>query len=236
MLKSGIYKITNLINNKCYIGQSKNIKRRFTAHKSYARLHRDSYPIHLAISKHGVDNFKFEVLEYAPLTKLDELEIKYINQFDSINSGYNIREGGNGKINANSIIYKNLSDIISDIKSNKLYFKDIAKKYNVTPALITYINQGKVWEQGSLEYPIRHTKEKKYHAAVCLNCGKRLSLTKERSKSKLCQSCYNSKRSGNITKKKLLKDIANGLYIQQIANKYSVTHTTVIRWIKKFNI
>lgn len=45
----GIYKITNNINNKCYIGQSRNIEKRWRDHK-YSNL---DYPLYRAFRKYG---------------------------------------------------------------------------------------------------------------------------------------------------------------------------------------
>jgi group I intron endonuclease len=90
----GIYKITNKINNKKYIGQSVNIKRRkyyhFTTHCNMV--------ISNAIFKYGKENFDFEILEECEESQLDELEIKYITEYKSTNRefGYNIDNGGNG--------------------------------------------------------------------------------------------------------------------------------------------
>lgn len=52
-MSCGIYKIQNLINNKIYIGQSINIEKRLSAHKSS----KDSCYIHNAIQKYGIMNF-----------------------------------------------------------------------------------------------------------------------------------------------------------------------------------
>lgn len=72
----GIYKITNLLNNKCYIGQSRNIYRRWQAHR-YAN---DSYPLHVAMKKYGMENFSFEISEEC---NIDELNmIRYKKLFD----------------------------------------------------------------------------------------------------------------------------------------------------------
>lgn len=62
----GIYKITNLTNNKVYIGQSINILKRFRDHKQIAfdkRSHCYDYPLYRAIRKYGIENFKFEIIE-----------------------------------------------------------------------------------------------------------------------------------------------------------------------------
>ena len=54
----GIYKITNLINRKCYIGQSQNIEQRFKEHK----YHHNNSDIGIALYNDGIENFSFEIL------------------------------------------------------------------------------------------------------------------------------------------------------------------------------
>lgn len=90
----GIYMITNMINNKIYIGQSINIKRRKTEHFSK----RCNMIISKAIFKYGKENFDFQVLEECEESQLDKLEIEYIKKYKSNNKefGYNIDSGGNG--------------------------------------------------------------------------------------------------------------------------------------------
>ncbi len=88
----GIYKITNRINNKIYIGQSINCEKRFNEHKS------SEHNKHLkrAYDKYGLENFSFEVLEETEESLLNERETYYIEFFNSINPkiGYNKRAGG----------------------------------------------------------------------------------------------------------------------------------------------
>jgi group I intron endonuclease len=95
----GIYKITNLLNNKVYIGQSWNIEKRWINHKCSKT--KDYFS--RALKKYGTDNFTFEIIreiKEGKLTQilLDCLEEKYIKQFNSIDrsKGYNLRTGGNG--------------------------------------------------------------------------------------------------------------------------------------------
>lgn len=62
----GVYKITNLINNKCYIGQSQNIEQRWKRHIATAFNENDNaynYPLYCDIRFYGIDNFAFEVIE-----------------------------------------------------------------------------------------------------------------------------------------------------------------------------
>lgn len=87
--------ITNKINNKKYIGQSIDIKRRkhyhFTTHCNMVISH--------SIFKYGKENFDFEILKECDETQLDELEIKYITEYEthvSLRKGYNVDLGGKG--------------------------------------------------------------------------------------------------------------------------------------------
>lgn len=87
----GIYKITNLLNGKSYIGQSNNLERRKKEHLS------GKQQIDLDIQQLGVENFEFEILEYCTKEKLDELEKYWIEYYDSYNNGYNLTKGGQGE-------------------------------------------------------------------------------------------------------------------------------------------
>jgi len=87
-----IYKITNLINNKKYIGKTtaKNAIRRWVEHKSKAK--RDPRtPIEFAIKKYGYKNFKFGIIVKSRNKNLPKLETKYIIKYNSLApNGYNL--------------------------------------------------------------------------------------------------------------------------------------------------
>lgn len=91
-----IYKITNTINGKCYIGQTrKSVEERFKEHMNDAKAGRGFYLQH-AINKYGPENFKVEVLaEAGSLDELNRLEEFYIRKFDTVSTGYNLSYGGN---------------------------------------------------------------------------------------------------------------------------------------------
>lgn len=89
----GIYKITNKITGKAYIGQSNNIKRRWQEHKT--NIKQKQYPLYVDMNKYGIDNFIFEVLEECTIDELNEKEIFYINKFNTYYDGYNLTMGGN---------------------------------------------------------------------------------------------------------------------------------------------
>lgn len=94
----GIYKITNLKNNKAYIGQSTDIKSRWNNHKIELRnnTHRNSH-LQNSFNKYGEDAFEFRILERTFEENLDNAEEYWINYFDSTDpeKGYNLKYGGN---------------------------------------------------------------------------------------------------------------------------------------------
>ena len=89
-----IYKITNQINGKVYIGQTwVGIKKRFRVHKQPS--YRGCLKLHSAFEKHGRDNFTIELITLTGTQETaDHLEKYFISKYDSISNGYNIREGG----------------------------------------------------------------------------------------------------------------------------------------------
>ena len=100
----GIYKITNIINGKSYIGQSLYLKKRIRRHLSY-KSHKDNLALYKAFDKYGVDKFTIEILETIDTEKcdnikseLDILEIFYIKKYNSYISGYNKTIGGDAGI------------------------------------------------------------------------------------------------------------------------------------------
>ncbi|HHQ4326847.1 TPA: GIY-YIG nuclease family protein [Clostridium perfringens] len=152
--KGIIYKITNIINNKIYIGQTT---------LSFYRRYRDGFKkchnayLQRSIDKYGLNNFKVEILaKNKSIKELDKLEIELINEYDSCNPehGYNMKTGGGngkhteeslkriskatrgknkGKDNKNSkktiIVYKG-EKIIKDSRSEMIdYMKE---KYNLS--------------------------------------------------------------------------------------------------------
>ena len=95
----GIYKITNQINQKTYIGQSNDIERRFSQHKSpYEQKRFSEKPLYKAFAKYGIENFTFEIIEECSVELLNEREKYWISTLHSLihQNGYNIIAGGEG--------------------------------------------------------------------------------------------------------------------------------------------
>ena len=100
----GIYKVTNLVNQKKYIGQSTDIERRFKEHHTDPFEMTNPASRHIfykAIRKYGIENFSFEILEECTAKELDEKEkywIKHYNTYIGWENcqGYNMTIGGSG--------------------------------------------------------------------------------------------------------------------------------------------
>lgn len=102
-----IYKITNKLNDKCYIGQTYSLiknneelghLKRWNEHISDTKRCKCCPRFHNAIIKYGKDNFEVEVLLYASEDEIDDYEILLISLYGSNKKsyGYNITEGGKG--------------------------------------------------------------------------------------------------------------------------------------------
>ena len=91
----GIYKITNINNKMCYIGQARNIKERLREHMKHG-LGIDcpsNNKLYELMKKDGLEAFTFEVLEECDPSLLNEKEKFYIDLYDSCNNGLNNNKG-----------------------------------------------------------------------------------------------------------------------------------------------
>lgn len=95
---SGIYVITNEINQKQYVGLSKNCWKRWADHysKSYNSNKKDvlEKALYMAMRKYGRDNFSFKIIEECPEEQLSEREVYWIKKLNTYHGGYNETEGG----------------------------------------------------------------------------------------------------------------------------------------------
>lgn len=104
-----IYAIRNRCNDKVYVGQTaKTLASRMNKHRSSAKtyqdylLHPENYPnwrgtctkLYRAMIKYGRDNFYIEQLDEADDDLLDMFECFYIEAFESVTLGYNLKTGG----------------------------------------------------------------------------------------------------------------------------------------------
>lgn len=91
-----IYKITNKVNNKIYIGQTiKTVEKRFQQHKNNSnKPYFSQIVLYKAINKYGIENFICEQIEEVENDKLDEREKYWIQYYNSYYNGYNSTIGG----------------------------------------------------------------------------------------------------------------------------------------------
>jgi group I intron endonuclease len=153
-----IYKSTNKITKKIYIGQTKHtLDTRIKNHINESKT-KSKRPFMLSINKHGIDNFTFELIDSANnLEELNDKEIYWINFYNSVSpNGYNVTGGGQGKkmISTNELgerISKGLQNsekwqkLLNDdeyLKKRKEYFINWAKGKKFTP-----VHKEKIWEK-----------------------------------------------------------------------------------------
>jgi group I intron endonuclease len=119
----GIYAITNIINNKKYIGQSKMCYHRYDAHLRAARRG-DEHHLYRVIRKYGEHSFKFEILKECAPNCLDDLERFFIRVYCSWTGeyGYNRTYGGD------SVHIKGLHIIRRPVSQDTR--KKMSKKYS----------------------------------------------------------------------------------------------------------
>jgi group I intron endonuclease len=161
-LKKDIYIIKNNINDKVYIGQAKNTKKRFDSHCKPSSAN-DGDLVSVAISKYGKNNFYYEILE-EQIEDYNEKELYWIKYYNSIvPNGYNILPGGNeppvirGESHPESILSsEQVEQLTNDLKNTELKYTDLANKYGfVSKTSIEEFNYGKTYFRNYIDYPIR---------------------------------------------------------------------------------
>ena len=143
-MRGFIYKITNTINGKSYIGQTiQNVKERFYQHcATKCSKAVSNMVIHRAIKKYGKSNFTVEVIEEIDSANLNDRERYWIKYYNSYNNGYNSTKGGQDgckpfkDLDVESIIKeyntgKSLRTLGTIFKVDKQTIKDLLIRHNV---------------------------------------------------------------------------------------------------------
>ena len=235
---TGIYKITNNINGKVYIGQATSIIARWKEHLNRPFNENDEgYESHFyrAIRNYGIHSFSFAVVEQCEKEKLDERETYWISYYKSNdkNLGYNLTSGGSGAKDCGIFLNaESANEIKQLLLTTEIKQWDIAKKFNVNQAMISYINNGDLWRDESLKYPLRERKIKQY---FCQDCGKEIYQGSTR-----CVACAKKARRNYVDEPPadelhsvLLK--YNGSFTS-VGNKYNTTGKIVRGWCKQYGM
>lgn len=154
-----IYKITNNINNKIYIGLTTvSLEERWKNHKTQARIDNQK-PLYRAIRKYGIENFSIEHIDTAhSMEELGEKERYYISLYNSqVPNGYNITAGGEHNQNdANPrarLSENDIKDIRIEYAKNKIGASECYKKYKdrISYSAFEKIWEGRTWKSVSPE-------------------------------------------------------------------------------------
>ena len=178
----GIYQFYNKLTKKSYIGKSIDIESRFKSHLKTAERG-EGYHIHSSISKYGLENFDFNILEECLEEDLNEREIYYIKKFNSFENGYNLTAGGDGfnsfssptsKFSEDEIIsirehynkrtYSGYFEMMTDLYPNRVDEKTFMSIFNgksypgIKPEVFT--NENLLWYESQSKKLKRKTGEK----------------------------------------------------------------------------
>ena len=160
----GIYSITNKDTGKVYIGQSKNIERRFYEHCHKSK--KNSY-IDRSINKYGSDAFKFEILYECDEDKLREEEGKFVNLYAAYEKGYNLTRGGEDNPMNYSELRKKVSDSLKGRKQPKQVIekssKSKSKSENKTGYYRVFKKYGSTYRLGYI-YTYSYSEDNQQHS------------------------------------------------------------------------
>jgi group I intron endonuclease len=225
MKKSGIYKITNRINGKFYIGSAVDIKNRFSTHVSELKNKTHSnYHLQRAWDKYGKENFIFEVLE--EIIDINSLLLREQHFLDILTPEYNICKIASSTLgikyseDAKKRISENHADVSGE--RNPMY----GKKGHLAPAYgkkLTNATKQKIREAIGNRQNEKNPMYGKKHSAETIELMRKKAKKRINPMSKLdwgkAREIRQLHESGNTTK--------------SLSKKYDVSCTTIYLLINK---
>lgn len=143
-----IYKITNQLNNKIYIGKTLlTPEKRFKEHCRDALKETEKHrPLYSAMNKYGIENFILSIVEECSSEMIDEREKYWIEYYGSFKNGYNATIGGDGKSYVDyELIYNLYNQGLSEKQIIKLTHHD---HHTISKILANYGISGEdAWEK-----------------------------------------------------------------------------------------
>lgn len=242
----GIYKITNKVNGKVYIGQSVHIKQRWKNHKKDAFWEKGSeynYPLYRAMRKYGIENFSFEVLEQCQQSELNEKEIQYIAAYQSWGkNGYNQCEGGNSQAHNQKLTETDVQKIILRLKSSFEPLSIIAQDFNVGLTTMYNINIGEAYYQENETYPIRPKLSTILPSTLlrknptCIICGAKVNRYGNRCRACASAALRNEHKESFRENPILLAKLVKEKGFEAVGRDFNVTGKAISKWCNSFGI
>lgn len=232
-MSCGIYKITNIINNKCYIGQSVNIERRWHEEKTRC-MNPDAIEYNTvkskAFRKYRLENFIFEIIEECDRDLLNQREYYWANYYNAyVPYGYNVHFCGEQGFHFNKLTWEQFLSLVDDLINTNISEQELAIKYDISLDNVSKINMGKRCHFDDYNYPLRTNKHKKY---CCPLCGQTIDR-----KSQYCITCANKLRQTveRPSRDLLLQMIATSSF-EEVGRKYGVSGKAVTKWCKAYDL
>lgn len=187
-----IYKVTNLINGKIYIGQtSRTIEKRWQEHLWDAHNHHNNCSLHSAIRKYSKSNFLVEKVIECDNDNLNDYEKYWISFYQSNNKhkGYNLTDGGdsNFKKNPDSEITKQKKSFAQTGENNSFYGKHHSANHraNISTPIVAYTDDGMIYMYYISQISANKDGYQQSHITDCVN-GKHKHHGKTKSGQRLC--------------------------------------------------
>lgn len=141
---SCIYKITNDINGKMYVGKtSYTIEKRWVEHCKASKSQRKAHcPLYNAMRKYGIEHFSISLIEECNDYQASERECFWIEQYDTYKHGYNATLGGDG---GHTIDHNHIVEEYERLKS----VNDVAAEMGINPKTVSNVLR---WRGISTDY------------------------------------------------------------------------------------
>ena len=227
----GIYKMTNNINGKIYIGLSVNIDTRMYNHYWSAfnpnASEYDSY-LSRAIRKYGKENFSYEIIEECPISDLPLRERYWIDYYNATNRniGYNISCGGDG----NSTWNEEETNMVIDYYKEGKSAEEIASLTGKTVSSIQNrmyllgVRSPKYWTKDELQMLEEMVATNKTPSYIAIILNRTISSISHQMKRRGLKRkhCWTAEEE-----KKLLKMLENNFSIKEISESLGRSESSV---------
>lgn len=210
-----IYKITNILNQKSYIGKTiRDPEIRWNEHKQDNK--HPNLPLQRAFKKYGINSFSFEIIEEVKEELLDEREKYYIKKFNTYKQGYNATLGGEGGV-THTLPKEEIEKILTLWKQK---------------CTISQISKITGYSFSAIQNHIKKTgiTNEQYKKQIKLNKNKALKNIKLREK-------QNSKKENKFTKEQekiIFEDFNNFYSCTYISKKVKCSYKKLYNFLKNF--